>query len=421
MSGKQQKNDVLNLRILSVNKFYYLFGGSERVLFETNLLLKNKGAEIIPFSMHHPENYKTEYQKYFVKEIDYNNLFNWKKKFEAIGRIFYSKEANIKLSRLIKRFNPEIAHLHLVYHQLPISIVSVIKNAGIPIVHTLHDYKVLCPVYSFISNNTVCERCKTKKFYHVLLHKCNKNSLLFSTLNCLEMYFHYIKRYYQMSDIYITPSNFMRNKMIEYGWPESKFVHIPNFIDYKNYPYQRKYKPYIVYVGRLFEIKGVHTLLHAMNLIKELKIDLLIIGDGPERIRLEEMKKDLNLSNVQFLGYLGLKKFSSYVSSCLFSVLPSIVYENCPMTVLESMAMGKAVLGANIGGIPELINSGIDGMLFKPGDAHDLANKIKYLVQNKDLTIQMGQKGRQKIIEQYNPDQYFKKLNNVYQSVMRRG
>ena len=364
--------------------------------------------------MKHKDNQKSEFDNFFISTVDYTNKISLIEKIKAVGRIFHSFEANKKLENLVAHFKPDIAHLHLVYHQLPISIVSVLKNKQIPIVHTLHDYKPVCPTYSFISKNKICEACKNKKFYFSFLNRCNNNAMVPSMINMLEMYMHHTLGYYDLVDTYITPSKFMLEKLVDFGMPRQKLVHIPNFIDSTKYPIKNKSENYILYVGRLVPVKGVYTLLYAMDKLAQFNLKVKIIGDGPDRKNLEKLKYELSLTNVEFLGYQQFNSILSYLSKCMFTVLPSEWYENCPMSVLESMVMGKPVIGSNIGGIPELINNNTDGLLFEPGNADDLADKINYLFTNHQKMKIMGHNARNKIIMEYNPDIYFQKLENVY-------
>lgn len=406
------------MKILSINKFYYIYGGSDRYFFELNRLHEEAGHTVIPFSMNHPENYETPYDQYFVSRVDFWNSYGILDKVRSAGRILCSLEARRKIRALIEDTQPDIAHIHLIYHQISPAILPIIREYGIPIVQTLHDYKPICPTYSLVAQDEVCERCKGKRFYNATLQRCNRESLSASLLNSIEMYLHTALGWYNIPDVYITPSDFMRRKMIDFGMPADKFIHIPNFVDPQKYPYSASFEDYFVYVGRLVSIKGIKTLLLAMKQMDKDEVKLLIIGDGPQREELEKLSSHLRLENVEFLGYKSEEALLDLMSQARFSVLPSEWYENCPMSVLESMAMGKPVIGARIGGIPELINHSEDGLLFESGNTDDLADKIARLAIDHKQCQEMGRMAREKVVTNYSPEVHYQKVMNVYQRLL---
>jgi len=406
------------MKILSVNKFYHVRGGSERYFFELGDLYKQAGHEVIPFAMKHPHNLPSPYDRYFVSYINFWDNPDWLDRIRAPGRVLYSVEAKHRISKLIADTKPDVAHIHLIYHQISPAILPVIKKYGIPIVQTLHDYKPICPTYSLVSNGNTCELCRGRRFYHAVLQRCNRGSLFASLLNSVEMYLHHALGWYDLPDVYITPSDFMRRKMIEFGMQSEKVVHIPNFVNADECAYSSVSDNYFVYVGRLIPVKGIRTLLHAMELARPGSAKLLIIGSGPQSQELESLKTRLNLENVEFLGYQSGEKLKALMANAMFSVLPSEWYENCPISVLESMAMGKPVIGARIGGIPELIDHGTDGLLFEPGNVADLATNIEFLTGNRQRCRAMGRAARDKVVRQYGHRQHYEAVLDVLCRVM---
>lgn len=406
------------MRILAANKFYHIFGGSDRYFFELNELQRQEGHEIIPFAMHHPKNQKSVYEDYFVSTVNYWDNPSLSEKIQAAGRTLYSTEAKKKIAALMKHARPEIAHIHLIYHQISPVILPVIKKFGLPIVQTLHDYKPICPTYSLISKGSVCEKCLGGHYYQVVLNKCNHNSLMASSVNMVEMYFHHWMNWYDLPDIYITPSNFMRQKMIQGGLPSNKLVHIPNFVDTNKLKFSSKFEQYFVYLGRLHEIKGVKTLLNAFKKINPKSIKLLLIGDGPQRAELEQLTHNLGLQNVVFCGHQNFEALLNLLSNAMFNVLPSEVYENNPMSILECMALGKPTIGARIGGIPELIEDGKDGLLFQSGNADDLAEKLEELLSDTKRTQAMGRAAREKVELNYNPKNHLNQIQAIYNKLL---
>ncbi len=196
------------MKILLVNKFFFRKGGAETSLFKEAKLLKDNGHDVLFFSIAHPDNYNSSYSEYFVSRVDFDKVKTIRQKIMIAGRVLYSIEAKRKIERLIKVEKPDIAHLHNIYHQLSPSILHTLEKYDIPVIMTLHDYKLVCPVYTFLDNNgNICERCKSKRYYWCLLKKCNKGSLSKSFLNTLEMYLHHkILHIYNLVDLFISPS-----------------------------------------------------------------------------------------------------------------------------------------------------------------------------------------------------------------------
>ena len=403
------------MKILAVNKYFYLKGGCETYYFALNKALKDKGHDIIHFSMKDEKNAWSPYEKYFVNNIDYydKSLF---KRISYASKIIYSREAKKKISHLIKATNPQLAHVHNFYHQLSPSILKEIKRNGIPIVFTAHDLKLICPDYQMLNKGEVCDKCSGKKFYACTLNRCMKNSLSASLVSTAEMYLHSMLKSFEAIDIIITPSMFYRNKFIEFGYSPEKVVHIPNFVDTKANQPNYSSDGYIAYVGRLSKEKGIMTLIQAMKNVKN--TDLYIVGDGPLKSDAERQIERYNLSNVKMLGFQTGKKLDAIIKNSRFTVIPSEWYENSPMSVFESMSYGKAVIGSNIGGIPELIEHGKTGMIFESKNSDQLAEQINYLADNPKKAGEMGREARRKAELVYNKENHFKSIEQIYRNLI---
>lgn len=403
------------MKILAVNKFYYRKGGSEAYFLGLNDLLEENNIEVIPFSMKDKKNIPSKYEKYFIENIDYSNM-NLKTKLINSMKMIYSFEAEKKIKRIVKDTKPQIAHLHIFQHQLSPSIIHGLKKYNVKVVNTVHDLKVICPNYKMLNKNGNCEECKGGKYYRCLSNSCVKGSKVNSAVSVVEAYVNKFIKSYSYVDKFICPSKFYRDKFIEFGIPKEKVIYIPNFIDLNDFKPNYEHKGYFVYVGRLSEEKGVKTLIEAMKSIKEIK--LRIVGTGPLEEELKQLKESLNLDNVEFLGFKTGDELKMIVSNAMFAVVPSEWYENCPMTVIESMAYGKAVLGSDSGGIPELIRNNETGLIFKTGDKEDLVNKINCLVKNPEKTIKMGINGRKVAENEYNKDIHFERIKKVYDELL---
>ncbi len=406
------------MKALLVNKYFYLKGGPERHISKISKILEAKGHQAIPFSMQDERNEATPYAKYFVSNVDFDSPMSLGNKLRTASRVIYSLEAKEKIEALIKEAKPDIAHLHNIAHQISPSILDSLKKFDLPVIQSLRDYKLICPTYKMVAGGRVCERCKGHRYYHAVLQRCNRGSFSFSLLNCAEMYIHKFLRIYERNvDLFIAPSNFLRHKMTEFGIDKKRIICIPNFADVKEYLPQYGSENYFVCFGRLSGEKGLLTLIRAVREIKTSR--LLIIGEGELRNRLEEYVLEKDVANVEFSGYMGEERLKSVVRDSMFAVVPSEWYENCPHSILEAFALGKPVIGSDIGGIPELIEDGVDGLLFESGNSEELSEKIAHLIGRPGLRERMGRNARKKVEEKYNPEVYYQKLMGVYQKLLR--
>ena len=419
-SSGDHKNALVHMKVLAVNKFYYLYGGADRYFLERNELLRQRGHEVIPFAMSHEKNLSTPYADYFVSPIHFFDTKRQSRPWKIVGRVLYSSEAKRKISRLVRETRPDIAHLHNIAHQLSPSILTPLKDFGLPVVQTLHDYKLICPTYRLLSNGELCERCKGGRFYHAALQRCNRGSLAASALNSVEMFLHHtVLKLYDRVDRFIAPSRFVQNKVVEFGVASERVVYLPHFVDLDAWSPKKERGEYIVYFGRLVEGKGVGTLIRAMKHVR--KVDLYIIGEGELEGDLKGLAAREGLSHIHFLGYRSGKDLASLVARGLFTVVPSEWYDPSPQTVKQSLAAGRPVIGARIGGIPELIDDGVDGMLFTPRSAEDLAGKIELLLDDRSRVEAMGAAARKKVEEQFGPAQHYEGLMDIYRSLIGTG
>lgn len=406
------------MKVLQVNKFFYLKGGSESYLFSLIDGLKDNGLDVAEFAMADPRNATSDWSRYFTSNIDYNTT-NIIKKIQYAIKILYSVEARENIARLLDAFNPDIVHLHIFQHQLSPSILPEIKKRNIPVVYTAHDLKSVCPNYQMLCNGHICEKCKGHAYYNCLIHKCTKNSYLKSSINTIEMYFHLWRKYYDLIDLIITPSNFHREKLIEFRFPENKVIHIPNFVDQSTFTPAYHSEGYFIYLGRLAKEKGILTLLQAMEKVRKGK--LIVIGTGPLESQIRQQISSPGLHNVEMVGFQQGTALTRYIKDAMFSVLPSEVYENGSISLLENFACGNPVIGANIGGIPEHITDGIDGLIFQSKNHDDLAEKINILLSDPKRLETMGHSARQKVETLYGKKQHIQKMIATYEQLIHKG
>lgn len=412
------------LKILMVDKYYFIKGGAERYFFELKTILESHGHEVIPFSMQHPENFATEYEQYFVDNIEfhYNSPLGKLAAFPKIAaRVVYSQQARKRLERLLDRVRPDIAHLHMIDHQLSPSILDAFKKYGVPVLQTVHQYKLVCPNYKLYNPRTgeICEKCLGGNFVHPVLERCHQDSAAAGALLAVESFAHRALRLYNKIDLFHTPSDFMRQKLIAGGVRPDRIRKLYYTLKLEDYPYHPEFGDYFVYYGRLSKEKGVRTLLQAMKGLRGR--ELHIVGDGPQRGELEKLAADLALSHVRFMGNLSKDELRPVVQNARFVVVPSEWYDNSPLVIYESFSFGKPVLGASLGGITELVDDGKNGFLFEAGNVEALRTKIARLYDNTELLREMSRNARAKAEQEFHPDFHYKEMMKLYHKILANG
>lgn len=405
------------MRILLINKYAYLKSGTERYLFNLKALLEKHDHEVELFAMQDPQNEASRYAAAFPPAIDFYQTGAWGQ-VQAAGRVIWYREAAQRLARVLDDFCPNVVHLFNIYHQLSPSLLPEIARRGIPIVHTLNDYKLICPNYLLYTENAPCTRCLSGRYYHAMRHRCLHGSLAWSALATVEMTLHKAWRVYEKHvQTFIAPSQFLQHKLLEAGIPPSQIRHIPYFLNDDDltpsscHPVAPS-SPYLAYFGRLSPEKGLETLLKAMALVPEAQ--LRVIGDGPLRPRLLSLSQELQLQNVQFAGYLSGETLWSAVSQAQFTILPAEWYELFGQTIIESLALGVPVIASATGGIPELIRHGETGLLFPPGDVVACADAIRFLWHNSQTGQEMGERGRAWVLSTLTPASHYQAILSLY-------
>jgi glycosyltransferase involved in cell wall biosynthesis len=400
------------MRILLSNKFYYLRGGVDIFTIELERLLKERGHKVAVFSMQHSLNLETGYSEYFPGEIDLTRV-KVKNLISTVIRPFGSKEVRKKFNKLLEDFNPEIVHLNNIHSQLSPILMLQAKRHNIPVVWTLHDHKLLCPRYDCMRDNNPCELCFYNKI-NVLKYRCMKNNFFASLLAYAEAVRWNKKVISRNTDQFICPSLFLKNNMIKGGFAEEKLATLPNFINDKklNRSEFRK-QDFYCYVGRLSVEKGIETLLKAA--IRLPQYHLKVIGTGP----LEEMlRTKYKADHIEFLGFKRWGEFRTILGESRCMVIPSECYENNPLSIIESLCVGTPVIGSDIGGIPELINEGRNGLKFEPGNINHLTEQINNLLSassNYNYS-EIASESRKK----YNSENFYWNLLNIYNKVVEK-
>lgn len=410
------------MKILQINKFFYRRGGAEVHFLDLCHLLESLGHQVIHFSTLNPANEPSPYSQYFIKDIEMRGRYGLWESLKIAGHILYSTETARKLEVLIKKTKPDIAHLHNIYHHFSPSILPVLKKHKIPVVMTLHDYKLICPNYRLYTQGRICERCQKHKYYQAIFHRCIFDRFAPSALAALEMSFHKVWGVYEKNiDVFISPSRFLKDKMREWGI-QSKIEVIPNFINTRYEIRDRRYKngDYLLYFGRLSEEKGLLTLIKAVRQLPGIKLRL--VGDGPLKEQLNNLAPHRKgagqaikqLNNVVVVGHKTGADLVAEIAGARAVVVPSEWYENCPLSVLEAMSYGKPVIASRLGGLPEIVREGESGRLFSPGNVAELAEKIQWLWSNPKAIKKMGQAAQKQVGEENSPEGYYQELMKIY-------
>ncbi|MGI4727959.1 MAG: glycosyltransferase family 4 protein [Janthinobacterium lividum] len=406
------------MNILVVNWTWYSSGGDWTYVENISKLYQQNGHQVIPFSMKDERNYPSKYAEFFIENIDYKKVD--KRSISAgvkvVRNSIYSSEAQKKLEKLLAVVNIDFAHINVIHHYITPTILKILKEKNIPIIWTLHEYTPICPESTFISHDQICERCFGGAFYNCITHSCKKNSYLASTVAALENYVHQQLNYYRFVDYYVCPSVFLFEKFKAFDFFRDKLVQLYHGYDYTEIEAVRSkphpnHEQYVVFVGRLEKIKGAHTILKAMQFCPE--IQLKIIGTGTQEYELKVFKETHQLENIIFMGKRSKAETLQLINGARFLICASEWYEVLGFTVVEAMALGKAVIGSAIGAIPEMVIDKQTGLLFEPGNAAQLAEKIKMLYADEKAVLQMGKNAEKHIHQLINNQNHYNGLKKL--------
>ena len=402
-------------RLLNINSYHYRRGGADVVYLEHAAMFEALGWECAFFAMQHPRNLPSPWSAYFVDEIEFGHAYGLLQRVAMAGKVVYSFEAQRRLKALIERFPPDVAHLHCIYHHLSPAILPVLRTAGIPAVMTAHDLKIACPAYKMLSHDGVCERCKDGNLMQVIRHRCVHDSLAASTVVAAESLLHRrLQTYRRHLDRIVVPSRFHIAKFVEWGWPADFFAYIPNWVDASHFRPAFDAGAYALYFGRLASYKGIATLLRAAQ---RAAVALKIVGSGPDEDRLRSLQAQIG-GDVEFLGFRSGQTLHDLIRGARTVVLPSEMYENAPMSLLEGFALGKPAIGARIGGIPELVIDGHTGWTFPSGDVDALAQTLAEVAALPAASIQrMGRAARRMVERDFSREGYQQSALALYRSL----
>lgn len=398
------------MKILQINKYFYRKGGAETVFFNTIKLLEQHNHIVVPFCLKNDKNENSPYESYFVNYPELSESTTIEK-IKNIKAFFYNKEAAKKLEQLIIKEKPDIAHIHLMFNSLSVSILPILKKYNIPTVMSVHDYRLVCPAYTLTDGKgNFCERCKEREYINCILHLCSKRNLINSTMLCVDSYFR---------TLFIPPIKYIDKFIFVSKFSMNKHIHIDGRFKYKctslyNFtPVIKNYEPikgnYILFFGRISEEKGIITLLNAIRNLPAIKLKLA--GTGP----LLDILKNVSPPNAEFVGFKQGDELKELIHNASFVIVPSECYENNPMTIIESYAIGTPVIGSDLGGIPELIEVNQTGYVFEPKSIMSLQDAINNALQISDLKyVEMSNNCKKFAHDNFSEESHYQKLMEIY-------
>ncbi len=415
------------MRILQVHKYLYPRDGASTYLFGIVELLKQHGHDVMMWGT--GENAECRMQNaewledLLVEHLNFDRREGFLRDFKKFGRMIWSFEAARKFEEVLLRFKPDVIHAHNIYHHISPSILKVAARHKIPVVMTVHDYHLINPNYVLYDHGVVCERSGVA----AIMHRCIKNSYTATGADVIETGIHKLMGVYRKHVAeYLAPTNFVRSTLVEHGMYANQIKVVPLPVDISSrsssrsariHPRQGEPKGshYILFAGRLAQEKGVYAVL---ELAKRLpKIQFLIAGTGPEIENVELRIKNVELSNVELLGFVEKGKLQALIAGARLILVPSLWHEPSPYAVLEAQAAGKPVIASSMGGIPELIEDGKTGFLVKPDMWVDTIQKVFY---DEALLKRVGIAARTYVKRVHNPEKHYEKLIKVYEEVMEK-
>lgn len=405
------------MRILHVNKFLYRRGGAEAYAEDLAQMQHVAGHDVTFFGMRHPDNNAYQYERSFPTQVEFEPPPRSPiGKARSLGRMMWSTSAARGIDQVVADFEPDVVHLHNIYHQLSPSVLRPLAKRGIPAVMTLHDYKLACPTYQLIDHGKPCTACITGGPIQAVKKRCH-GSLAGSAAAAVEVSLHRLTGAYDPVKRFLCPSWFLADVMRSAGVYPDRLQVQENFVDSDAVVPAHLPGEGAVFFGRLSNVKGVDVLIRAWQQLPG-DAHLHIAGDGQERSALERLAETVAPGRVTFHGRLDKAKVHDLVRSSAVVVVPSVWHENQPLAVLEAFACGRPVIGTKLGGMPEIIDPGVDGDLVPAGDADALAASIRGFLADPDRAADMGDAARAKAEQRFAPAAHAAAIEQHYLSVM---
>jgi len=410
------------VRVLLVHKFFGVTGGAEVFFHEVGRVLQENGHEVGYFSTDNLDDADSDRvypQKnvWFGEDADYlgGSALQRARQFPSM---VYSRKNRRSFAQVLEEFKPDIVHAFAIYITITPSVLDACRAAGVPVVMSCNDYKLVCPNYKMYHHGNICEACQGKKFYQATLKRCAKDSLSFSAASTVEAYFHRVRGTYRKGvHTFCFASEFMARKTLEF-WGENSINWriLRNPFDAQASQAHPETRDYLLYFGRLIEEKGVDRLVRAMAQVPQAR--LVIVGDGPDAGALADLARQLDLTNVEFVGPKWGDELDELLDFSRAVVVPSVWHENFPYVILQAFARGKAVIGTEAGGIPELVRHEEFGFVYPPDDVARLAALLGRAWDEPEATREMGLAAKRWVDDQFNDERFYQSVMEIYQEVV---
>lgn len=409
-------------RLLGVHRLHHRKGGAEAVHLDQLALFRANGWDCAEFAMDHPDNEPSDWSAHFADRFERGRGLE---ALRAAPRFFHSAKAREGMARLLDEFRPDVVHVHGLYHQLTTSVVKPIVERGVPIVHTLHDFKLVCPAYHFFNpREGVCEKCVGGRQWNCLVGRCTGGSLAKDALYALDGVVQWRRGTLREAVArFVGPSRFIVEKFAEHGFPRDKLRYVPNFFESADdfppdparvWALRAEFGRHVLYFGRLSPEKG---LIHLIDAAAACGARLVFVGEGPQRADLEARAGAKGVA-ATFTGHLKGAELWARVEAATAVTLPSAWYENAPKSVLEAQARGKAVVTTRIGGLPELVEDGVTGFLAAPGDPASLAGALALALAAPDAELaRMGSRARERVNSAFTKTRHYREMTDVYREI----
>lgn len=384
------------MKILIVHNGYQQPGGEDVAFAQECRLLESHGHKVV------------KYQRSNLEIETMSSL----QRLALTKDIIWSMASKRHIRDLLRVERPDLVHVHNTFMMVSPSVYEVCQDLKVPVIQTLHNFRLLCPAFSLFRNGHVCEECPASGLWRSVWHGCYRSSRAMTANVALMLQVHRIRQTWDNSvDTYVALSEFARQKFIEGGLPSDKLRVKPNFV-YPDPGERESPGDYAIFVGRLSPEKGVTTLLAAWELLG-LSIPLVIVGDGPLRKLLEDESKKKHLSTVRFTGALPMAETRNAIRQSAFLIAPSLWYEG-PMTIFEAFACGTPVLCSRLGAMQEIVTDHLNGLHFFAGGEEDLACKVQWAWNNRDRLAAMGRAARHTYESRYTAERNYDMLIKIY-------
>ena len=389
------------MKILLVHNYYQQPGGEDVVYEQERELLESHGHQVVTYERKNSE---------LLSYSAFQRLF-------LPAKTIWARDAYGEILDLIRRERPRIAHVHNTFVQVSPSVYAACREEGVPVVQTLHNFRLMCPAGTFFREGKVCEDCLESGLWQGVRHSCYRGSFAATATTALMLAVHRAARTWSDGVTgYIALTEFSKRKFMGAGLPREKIRIKPNFVTPDPGP-KVDVGDFAVYVGRLSSEKGVETLLRAWRKLR-IPIPLQVIGDGPMRPELERMVSQCKLSNVVFAGRLSSEETRSRIRRARLLVLPSQCYENFPMTVVEAFSCGTPVVCSRLGAMQEIVSDHANGLHFTPGKPEELARTLEWAWSNPQQIKTMGRAARRDYEQKYTAEQNYLALMAIYHQVL---